>query len=216
MVIKCPNCNHYISDTATICPRCGIRVNGTNTSFGSEVDKQEQTPTEKDTLADTPVGSINPYDKKYERTEENEVAEEKNKKSKIWTLILIGLLGGIIGAVVLYFGISHNENNADHGDDEYVLTGRKVFHGEVDVYPITMELQIEGERIKGWLYYDRYGPENKLYLSGSLRGKGILLDETDANGKFTGFFSGSYSDGVIEGEYKNLKKVMPFTLTELY
>ncbi len=23
MVIKCPHCNHYISDTVTICPHCG-------------------------------------------------------------------------------------------------------------------------------------------------------------------------------------------------
>ena len=23
MVIKCPNCNHYVSDTASVCPKCG-------------------------------------------------------------------------------------------------------------------------------------------------------------------------------------------------
>ena len=26
MVIKCPNCNHYVSDTASVCPKCGAHM----------------------------------------------------------------------------------------------------------------------------------------------------------------------------------------------
>lgn len=26
MVIKCPNCNHYVSDTASVCPKCGASM----------------------------------------------------------------------------------------------------------------------------------------------------------------------------------------------
>lgn len=38
MVIKCPNCNHYVSDTANTCPTCGYKLNsdaskGTFSSF---------------------------------------------------------------------------------------------------------------------------------------------------------------------------------------
>lgn len=143
-----------------------------------------------------------------------EEANEKKRKRKYKFIGIIVLL--IIAAFLANNPFSDNQSSIDSDEEECVLKGNIKFHGDVDGYPITMELQIEGERIKGWLYYDRYGPENKLYLSGSIQGKRILLDETDANGKYTGVYSGSYSDGVIEGKYKNLKKVMPFRLTELY
>ena len=38
MVKKCPHCNHYISDTVTICPHCGNELN----SLSSESTESSQ------------------------------------------------------------------------------------------------------------------------------------------------------------------------------
>lgn len=42
MVKKCPNCNHYISDTANNCPNCGINLNAESTLS----TKDRETPSE--------------------------------------------------------------------------------------------------------------------------------------------------------------------------
>ena len=57
MVIKCPNCNHYISDTVTICPHCGNELsslsseptesNQSNSTLVSNVNTNNQTPLEE-------------------------------------------------------------------------------------------------------------------------------------------------------------------------
>ena len=31
MLIKCPKCNHYISDIASVCPSCGMILKGEDT-----------------------------------------------------------------------------------------------------------------------------------------------------------------------------------------
>ncbi len=31
MVVKCPNCNHYVSDRASVCPKCGMHLSVSNT-----------------------------------------------------------------------------------------------------------------------------------------------------------------------------------------
>ena len=88
-------------------------------------------------------------------------------------------------------------------------------HGVVDKYPITMTLQIEGTIVKGSLYYDRYGPEYKLYLSGTLKNNQIYLDETDDDGEYTGCFQGYYTNGVIQGDYiKNNGNSMSFRVSD--
>lgn len=33
MVIKCPNCNHYVSDTSSVCPKCGIHLGVSDTTM---------------------------------------------------------------------------------------------------------------------------------------------------------------------------------------
>ncbi len=42
MVIKCPNCNHYVSDTAVVCPNCGIKFNTTPFSKAEESNVQSK------------------------------------------------------------------------------------------------------------------------------------------------------------------------------
>ena len=82
-------------------------------------------------------------------------------------------------------------------------------------YPITMELQIDGEKVNGSLYYDKYGPDNILVLSGGLNKNEIELNEFEKNGKPTGHFRGKYSNGVFQGEYTTSKgKTMSFAVSE--
>ena len=38
MVIKCPNCNHYVSDTAEVCPKCGIELK--KTALTSKIERE--------------------------------------------------------------------------------------------------------------------------------------------------------------------------------
>lgn len=129
----------------------------------------------------------------------------------------------VIGAVVLFFislGFSiKNSLSSSYKDNqsisETIINGNKKLYGVVDEYPITMELQIEDSKVNGSLYYNKYGPENILILSGIVNKNTIDLDESEKKGKQTGHFSGSYSNGVFQGEYtKSTGKSMPFKVSE--
>lgn len=101
-------------------------------------------------------------------------------------------------------------DGSDYSDDRTVD-----LRGEVDKYPITMHLEIEGSQVKGTYYYDRKGPNAQLNLSGSCDGNTLDLNETDDNGTPTGHFKGTMSDGVFRGQFiTNKGKSMPFKLTE--
>jgi hypothetical protein len=143
--------------------------------------------------------------------------EEAKKKAKRKKYILIGIAFWLLcGLFTVLIPSSNNNSDTDESNNnEYVLTGNKKFHGNVDKYPITMELQIEGEKVKGSLYYDKYGPENILILSGSLNKNEIELNESEKNGKPTGHFRGNYSNGVFQGEYTTSNgKSMSFAVSE--
>lgn len=102
----------------------------------------------------------------------------------------------------------------EDNNHSYSYNGRTQMHGVVDKYPITMTLQIKGSVVRGSLFYDRYGSENSLFLSGTLNNNQITLDETDANGQKTGRFRGYYTNSVFQGEYTtNNGKSMSFRVS---
>lgn len=96
-----------------------------------------------------------------------------------------------------------------------IIDGTHDFHGVVDKYPVTMQINVEGSIVKGSYYYDKKGANAILTLLGS-NNNGILnLNETDATGKPTGHFFGKYSDGVYKGQFVTSQgKKMPFVVTE--
>lgn len=44
MVVKCPNCNHYISDKASICPKCGITLSANGTPANNYANGADHYP----------------------------------------------------------------------------------------------------------------------------------------------------------------------------
>lgn len=75
------------------------------------------------------------------------------------------------------------------------------FSGQVDEYPVTMEIVIDGTMVSGSYYYNRKGSHNRLMLSGTNENGYLDLNETDANGTPTGHFRGTYSDGIFQGQF---------------
>lgn len=87
--------------------------------------------------------------------------------------------------------------------------------GNVDKYPVTMHLEINGTLVKGSYYYDKQGPSAQLKLSGTNEDGILDINETDANGTPTGHFKGKFSSGVFKGMFvTNQGKQMPFMLSE--
>lgn len=87
--------------------------------------------------------------------------------------------------------------------------------GNVDKYPVTMHLEINGTQVKGSYYYDKQGANAKLKLNGTNEDGIIDINETDADGTPTGHFRGKYSNGVYSGHFvTNQGKKMPFKLYE--
>lgn len=145
------------------------------------------------------------------------LAEEEARKKKRKKLIKYGAIAiGIILFLILGATESNKKENVDKSvNEEYTITGNKKLHGTVDVYPITMELQINEEKVNGSLYYDKYGPSNILILSGVVNQNELELNESERNGKPTGRFVGKYSNGIFQGEYIKVNgKSMPFEVSE--
>ena len=94
MVIKCPECNHYVSDTVSVCPHCGFDLNSEESTssnnqeeFTPEVDNQE--PTTEDGDSQNTVA----YDVEY-------YVEKKNNNKKLIIPIVLGciiIFGIVIG-----------------------------------------------------------------------------------------------------------------------
>ena len=67
---------------------------------------------------------------------------------------------------------------------------------------ITMILDIHGDgSCMGWYYYDKYGPGNKLHLSGSNQNGMIVLYECNSDGVTTGKFEGYISSDTFSGNF---------------
>ena len=97
----------------------------------------------------------------------------------------------------------------------FEIEGSHNLQGTVDKYPVTMHLDIDGSTVKGTYYYDRKGPNARLYLLGSNEDGILDLNETNADGTPTGHFKGEFSDGIFKGTFiTNQGKKMPFLISE--
>ncbi len=67
--------------------------------------------------------------------------------------------------------------------------GRLSSEGKADLH-ITMKLKFDAEKINGTYYYQNNG--SNMDLSGTIKGNKIVLTETNAKGKQTGTFIGTY------------------------
>lgn len=107
-----------------------------------------------------------------------------------------------------------NELSIKLGEKKKALEGTFELQGSVDKYPVTMHLIIEGETVKGSYYYERFGPNALLTLSGTNK-DGILTIEEFDKGKNTGSFEGKFESGVFKGVFTDIKgKKMAFGLSE--
>lgn len=95
------------------------------------------------------------------------------------------------------------------------LNGSYNFQGKIDKYPITMNFEIDGSKIKGSYYYDSKGPNAKLTLTGTCEDDELDINETDESGTPTGHFLGKLAEGVFKGYFITSKgKKLPFVLAE--
>ena len=115
---------------------------------------------------------------------------------------IVGCVGGfIIKATV-----------KDSGDDE---SGEKPIievnqnsvrlEGIISNYPILMDLKFSGGNVSGSYYYKKKGSGERLYLSGSLNGNNLELNERNVDGMKTGFFEGTFKNGTYSGTFENYK-----------
>jgi hypothetical protein len=75
-------------------------------------------------------------------------AEEAKRKKRTRNLLIGFVIVIILGILTMAMPSSNNNSDTDNSNNnEYVLSGNKKFHGDVDKYPITMELQIDGEKV---------------------------------------------------------------------
>lgn len=95
-----------------------------------------------------------------------------------------------------YVKIPKEDKNVSEAYDMY---------GTISDYPITMHLEIDGNQVKGFYYYNRQyekiGTDSHLTLLGSYSEGTLDLNETDKNGVPTGHFQGNLQDGVYKGEF---------------
>lgn len=101
MVKKCPQCNHYISDTVTVCPHCGYTMNSIESP--STIVKDESSP---DNIDNEELVS-----------QENEAAntinyetEELQQDKKNYIPIILGCIL-VIGVIIGIIGFSSKDNN---------------------------------------------------------------------------------------------------------
>ncbi len=95
------------------------------------------------------------------------------------------------------------------------LDGTYDMQGQVDKYPITMHIEIDGSSVVGNYYYNKQGADAQLKLSGTCEEDVLDLNETNPNGIPTGHFKGTLSNGVFKGEFITSKgESMNFAVTE--
>ncbi|MGI8786435.1 MAG: DUF3298 domain-containing protein [Pyrinomonadaceae bacterium] len=74
-------------------------------------------------------------------------------------------------------------------------TATKMFKGSIGSAKFQMTLTRDGDKISGNYFYEKSGSANKLNLRGEIQPDGnFTLVETDASGKQTGVFKGTWKD----------------------
>ena len=94
MVKKCPKCNHYISDTVSICPHCGYTINSEESPSPIHKDECSSENVGRDELVDQENEAANIIN--YE-TEEPQVAKKNYIPIILGCILIIGIVIGIIG-----------------------------------------------------------------------------------------------------------------------
>lgn len=114
-----------------------------------------------------------------------------------------------------YLSDKIKDEDSSDSDEDSGLDGTYTLKGSVSSYPITMNIEIDGESVKGSYYYDKKGPNAKLNLQGTNNDGELDINETDANGTPTGHFVGTMSNGTFSGQFiTNQGKKMPFAVSE--
>ena len=100
MVKKCPECNHYISDTVSVCPHCGYAINNEESPSPIHKGKCSQDDVDHDELVNK--------EKEAANTINYEIDEPQQTKKNYIPIILGCIL--IIGVVVGIICFSSDEN----------------------------------------------------------------------------------------------------------
>jgi len=101
MVKKCPECNHYISDTVSVCPHCGYAINSEESPSPIHIDEDSQENVDLDELVN------------QENETEDAISyetEDPQQAKKNYIPIILGCIL-IIGIVIGIIGFSSKENN---------------------------------------------------------------------------------------------------------
>lgn len=101
MVKKCPECNHYISDTVSVCPHCGYAINSEESPSPIHIDEDSQENVDLDELVNQENETADAIS--YE-------AEEPQQTKKNYIPIILGCIL-IVGIVIGIIGFSSKENN---------------------------------------------------------------------------------------------------------
>jgi hypothetical protein len=101
MVKKCPECNHYISDTVSVCPHCGYAINSEESPSPIHIDEDSQENVDLDELVNQENETEDAIS--YE-------AEDPQQAKKNYIPIILGCIL-IIGIVIGIIGFSSKENN---------------------------------------------------------------------------------------------------------
>lgn len=116
MVIKCPECNHYVSDTVSVCPHCGFDLNSEESTssnnqeeFTPEVENQEQS-IEENVSQDSVVYDVDYY------------VEKKSNSKKLIIPIVLGCI--IIFGIVI--GLLYNNAPEENTETPVIETEREV------------------------------------------------------------------------------------------
>lgn len=96
-----------------------------------------------------------------------------------------------------------------HGEEEKTLN----LEGGIGQYPIMMTIHIASNgEVTGAYYYKSKGPGNYLYVKGEKSDDHITLNEFTRDGKQTGTYEGTYTNGVYKGHFNTKSGNYEFVL----
>ena len=94
MVKKCPECNHYISDTVLVCPHCGYAINSEESPSSIQKDECNPENVGHKELVNQEIEAPNTFN--YE-IDEPQQAKKKYIPIILGCILVIGIVFGIIG-----------------------------------------------------------------------------------------------------------------------